>query len=59
LFLLRRRDRGGARAWDQNTPARREIGSDREIRVRLTEERATLDKQTVVREQVNVGKRNV
>jgi uncharacterized protein (TIGR02271 family) len=43
----------------QNTPAQGEIGTDSEIRVPLTEERATLDKQTVVREQVNVGKRNV
>jgi uncharacterized protein (TIGR02271 family) len=43
----------------QNTPTQDQIGADSEIRVPLTEERATLDKQTVVREQVNVGKRNV
>jgi uncharacterized protein (TIGR02271 family) len=43
----------------QNTPAQGQIGADSEIRVPLTEERATLDKQTVVREQVNVGKRSV
>ncbi len=44
---------------DQSTPARGEVGTASEIRVPLTEERATLDKQTVVREQVNVGKRAV
>jgi uncharacterized protein (TIGR02271 family) len=44
---------------NENTPARGEIGSNQELRVPLTEERATLDKQTVVREQVNVGKRAV
>lgn len=44
---------------DQNTAARGEVGNAAEIRVPLTEERASLDKQTVVREQVNVGKRNV
>lgn len=44
---------------DQSTPSQGQIGADSEIRVPLTEERATLEKQTVVREQVNVGKRNV
>jgi len=43
----------------QETPARGEIGAEDEIRIPLTEERASLDKQTVVREQVNVGKRAV
>ncbi|HEY0785845.1 MAG TPA: YsnF/AvaK domain-containing protein, partial [Acidobacteriaceae bacterium] len=36
-----------------------EIGQDAEIRIPLTEERATLDKHTVVREEVAVGKRAV
>jgi len=36
-----------------------EIGQDAEIRIPLTEERATLDKHTVVREEVAVGKRAI
>ncbi len=36
-----------------------EIGADSEIRIPLTEERASLDKQTVVREEVAVGKRQI
>ena len=35
------------------------IGEGSEIRVPLTEERASLDKSTVVREEVSVGKRAV
>lgn len=41
------------------TPASGEIGSDREIRVPLSEERVTVEKQPVVREEVKVGKRTV
>ena len=36
-----------------------EIGTDSEIRIPLTEERASLDKHTVVREEVTVGKRAI
>jgi len=43
----------------QESPTTGEIGTENEIRIPLTEERASLDKQTVVREQVNVGKRAV
>ena len=35
------------------------VGSGEEIRIPLTEERASLDKSTVVREEVNVGKKKV
>jgi uncharacterized protein (TIGR02271 family) len=43
----------------QALPTTGEIGAESEIRIPLTEEKASLDKQTVVREQVNVGKRAV
>jgi uncharacterized protein (TIGR02271 family) len=43
----------------QAAPTQDEVGSSQEVRVPLSEERASLDKQTVVREQVNVGKRAV
>jgi uncharacterized protein (TIGR02271 family) len=43
----------------QATSTTGEIGTEKEIRIPLTEEVASLDKQTVVREQVNVGKRAV
>jgi uncharacterized protein (TIGR02271 family) len=46
-------------AGDSNTPAQGSIGADKEIRIPLSEERAALDKQTVVREEVAVGKRAV
>ena len=36
-----------------------EIGSDREIRVQLSEERARVEKEPVVTEEVRVGKRKV
>jgi uncharacterized protein (TIGR02271 family) len=42
-----------------NTPVEGSIGADQEIRIPLSEERASLDKQTVVREEVAVGKRAV
>ncbi len=41
------------------SPATGQIGESGDIRIPLTEERATLDKQTVVREEVAVGKRAV
>lgn len=41
------------------SPAQGKIGSNQEIRVPLSEERAVLDKDTVVREEVAVGKRAV
>jgi len=41
-----------------NTPSSKDIRED-EMRVPLTEERATLDKSTVVREEVSVGKKPV
>lgn len=43
----------------QATSTTGQIGAENEIRIPLTEEKASLDKQTVVREQVNVGKRAV
>ena len=46
-------------AGDGTTPVRGTIGDNSEIRVPLTEERASVDKQTVVREEVAVGKRAV
>lgn len=39
--------------------AQGKIGDSKDIRIPLTEERATLDKQTVVREEVAVGKRAI
>lgn len=41
------------------TPAQGTIGEGTEIRIPLTEERASLDKSTVVREEVSVGKRAI
>ena len=46
-------------AGNDVTPVQGSIGADKEIRIPLSEERASLDKQTVVREQVAVGKRAV
>jgi uncharacterized protein (TIGR02271 family) len=46
-------------AGDNNTPVEGSIGADKEIRIPLSEERASLDKQTIVREEVAVGKRAV
>jgi uncharacterized protein (TIGR02271 family) len=42
-----------------NRPANGEIGTDQEIRVPLSEERARVEKQPVVNEEVRVGKRAV
>jgi uncharacterized protein (TIGR02271 family) len=43
-----------------NTPApSASIGGSQEIRVPLTEEKVRVEKQPVVREEVNVGKREV
>jgi len=42
-----------------NTPASGDIGSDREIRVPLSEERVQVNKEQVVNEEVRVGKRPV
>jgi uncharacterized protein (TIGR02271 family) len=42
-----------------NTPAQGNVGDNREIRVPLTEETAAVDKGTVVREEVAVGKKPV
>jgi uncharacterized protein (TIGR02271 family) len=42
-----------------NRPASGQIGTDKEIRVPLTEERARVEKQPVVNEEVRVGKRAV
>ena len=47
------------RAVDGNTPASGSIGDSEEIRIPLTEERAGIDKSTVVREEVAVGKKRV
>lgn len=41
------------------TPAQGAIGKDQDIRIPLTEETASVDKSTVVREEVAVGKRPV
>jgi uncharacterized protein (TIGR02271 family) len=46
-------------AADGNTPARGDIGDKQEIHIPLTEETASLDKGTVVREEVAVGKKPV
>ena len=46
-------------AGDGSTPVSGVIGGDKEIRIPLTEERASVAKDTVVREQVSVGKRMV
>jgi uncharacterized protein (TIGR02271 family) len=42
----------------QTTPSGK-IGDNAEIRIPLSEERASFDKSTVVREQVSVGKRSI
>jgi len=42
-----------------DTPARGRVGENQEIRIPLTEETASVDKGTVVREEVAVGKRPV
>ena len=42
-----------------NTPATGSIGDTGEIRIPLSEERASVDKSTFVREEVSVGKRSV
>lgn len=47
------------RPVNSQTPVTGTIGEGTEIRVPLTEERASLDKSTVVREEVAVGKRAV
>ena len=47
------------RAVNGETPASGSIGSSQEIRIPLTEETASVDKSTVVREEVAVGKRAV
>lgn len=47
------------RAVDGNTPASGSIGESEEIRIPLSEERAAVDKSTVVREEVAVGKKRV
>ena len=46
-------------AVGQNTPATGSIGQNEEIRIPLTEERASIDKSTFVREEVSVGKKSV
>ncbi len=46
-------------AVNSQTPVSGTIGEGTEIRIPLTEERASLDKSTVVREEVAVGKRAV
>lgn len=47
------------RAVDGSTPASGRIGENQDIRIPLTEERASIDKSTVVREEVSVGKRSI
>jgi uncharacterized protein (TIGR02271 family) len=47
------------RAAGAGTPVDAEIGTQAEIRVPLSEERATVEKQPIVREEVSVGKRTV
>jgi uncharacterized protein (TIGR02271 family) len=42
-----------------DTPARGNIGDNQEIRIPLTEETASVDKGTVVRQEVAVGKKPV
>ena len=46
-------------AGDGTTPVRGTIGEGSEVRIPLTEERAVVDKDTVVREEVAVGTRSV
>jgi uncharacterized protein (TIGR02271 family) len=47
------------RAVDGGTPSSGSIGESEEIRIPLSEERAAVDKSTVVREEVAVGKKPV
>ena len=47
------------RAVNENTPASGNIGESQDIRIPLSEERASIDKSTYVREEVAVGKRPV
>lgn len=47
------------RAAGQDAPAKGSIGENSEIRIPLSEERASVDKSTVVREEVSVGKKRV
>lgn len=47
------------RAVDSNQPVTGNIGENREIRVPLSEDRASVDKSTVVREEVSIGKKSV
>jgi uncharacterized protein (TIGR02271 family) len=47
------------RQADSSTPASGNIGQNSEIRIPLSEERALVDKSTVVREEVSVGKKRV
>lgn len=47
------------RAANGETEARGSVGDGNEIRIPLSEERASIDKSTVVREEVTVGKRAV
>ena len=46
-------------AVGQNTQASGSIGDNSEIRIPLSEERASVEKSTVVREEVSVGKKSV
>jgi uncharacterized protein (TIGR02271 family) len=46
-------------AVEGSTPASGQIGEGSEVRIPLSEERPSVDKSTVVREEVSVGKRNV
>ncbi len=46
-------------AAGQNTQASGSIGDNSEIRIPLSEERASVEKSTVVREEVSVGKKSV
>ena len=52
-LVVERRDVTG------DTPARGAVGENQEVRIPLTEETASIDKGTVVREEVAVGKRPV
>lgn len=47
------------RAVNENTPASGTIGESQDIRIPLSEERASIDKSTFVREEVAVGKKPV
>lgn len=47
------------RQADGSTPASGSIGQNSEVRIPLSEERASVDKSTVVREEVSVGKKRI